>query len=125
VVLSDTFYEFAAPLMERLDWPTLFCNRLKVDGEGRVTGCIIRAPDHKRQAVKAFQGLNYKVFAAGDSFNDTRMLEQADRGALFRASEAVVRQFPGFPNYQTYDELKSALIEAMDSWDGEESTIKQ
>ena len=125
VVLSDTFYEFAAPLMERLDWPTLFCNRLKVDGEGRVTGCIIRAPDHKRQAVKAFQGLNYKVFAAGDSFNDTRMLEQADRGALFRAAEAVARQFPGLPHYQTYGELKSALLDAMDSWADEGNSIKQ
>ena len=116
MVLSDTFYEFAGPLMERLDWPALFCNRLTVDGAGRVAGCIIRAPDHKRQAVKAFQGLNFKVFAAGDSYNDTRMLEQADRGALFRASEAVAREFPDLPHYQTYEELKSALLEAMDSW---------
>ena len=125
VVLSDTFYEFAAPLMERLGWPTLFCNRLRVDGGGRVAGCIIRAPDHKRAAVKAFQGLNYKVFAAGDSFNDTRMLEQADRGALFRASEAVVREFPDLPHYQTYDELKSALLAALDSWSDDKNYINQ
>lgn len=116
VVLSDTFYEFARPLIERLDWPTLFCNRLRVDGKGRVVGCIMRAPDHKRRAVAAFQGLNYKVFAVGDSYNDTRMLEQADRGALFRAPDAVVREFPQHPNFQTYDELKSALLEAMDAW---------
>ena len=116
VVLSDTFYEFARPLMERLDWPTLFCNRLKVDAGGRVVGCIMRSQDHKRQAVAAFQGLNYKVFAVGDSYNDTRMLEQADRGALFRAPDAVVREFPAHPHFQTYDELKSAMLEAIDAW---------
>lgn len=116
VVLSDTFYEFAGPLMEQLNWPTLFCNRLQVDGGGRVVGCIMRAPDHKRQAVAAFQGLNYKVFAVGDSYNDTRMLEQADRGALFRAPDPVVRAFPQHPHYQTYGELKSALLDALDAW---------
>ena len=116
VVLSDTFYEFAGPLMEQLNWPTLFCNRLQVDGGGRVVGCIMRAPDHKRQAVAAFQGLNYKVFAVGDSYNDTRMLEQANRGALFRAPDPVVRAFPQHPHYQTYGELKSALLDALDAW---------
>ena len=125
VVLSDTFYEFALPLMERLDWPTLFCNRLKVDAGGRVVGCIMRSTDHKRQAVAAFQGLNYKVFAVGDSYNDTRMLEQADQGALFRAPDAVVREFPAHPHFQTYDELKSAMLEAMDAWADEGSSIKQ
>ena len=118
VVLSDTFYEFAAPLMKRLDWPTLFCNRLKVDGEGRVTGCIIRAPDHKRQAVKAFQGLNYKVFAAGDSFNDTTMLSEADTGILFHAPDNIVAEFPQFPSMNEFDELKPLIEEAAKNANG-------
>jgi len=108
-VLSDTFYEFAPPLMERLGWPMLMCHHLEVDGGGRVVGYRLRQPDQKRHAVRALQGLNFRVCAAGDSFNDTAMLEQADLGVLFRPSAPVCAQFPALPVVDDYRALRSVL----------------
>lgn len=109
VILSDTFYEFATPLMKQLDWPTLFCHRLEADSEGRIIGYKLRMPDHKREAVKAFKNLNFRTLAAGDSYNDTAMLGEADKGVLFRAPENVIAEFPQFPTTETYEELKDVF----------------
>jgi len=109
VILSDTFYEFAAPLMRQLGWPTLFCHRLGVDARGRVASYHLRMPDQKREAVKAFHGLRFRVVAAGDSYNDTAMLSEADAGILFRPPDNVVREFPQFPVTHSYDELRAAF----------------
>jgi phosphoserine/homoserine phosphotransferase len=104
VILSDTFEQFATPLIRQLGWPTLLCHRLIVEGD-RITGYQLRQADQKRQSVLAFQGLKYRVIAAGDSFNDTSMLAQADHGILFRAPDNVSRQFPDFPSVTQYSEL--------------------
>jgi len=112
VILSDTFYEFAAPLMRQLGWPTLLCHRLEVDPAGRVASYRLRMPDQKRAAVRAFHGLRFRVIAAGDSYNDTGMLAEADAGILFRPPENVVREFPHFPVTTTYDELRAAFLRA-------------
>ncbi len=112
VILSDTFYEFAQPLMRQLGFPTLLCHRLEVDAAGRVVGYRLRQPNPKRQAVLALQTLYYRTIAAGDSYNDTTMLAQADAGILFSAPANVVAEFPQFPAVETYDELKSAFIAA-------------
>ncbi len=109
VILSDTFYEFAQPLMRQLGWPTLFCHRLETDGNGSITGYKLRLDDHKRQAVRAFRSLNFRVTAAGDSYNDTNMLAESDRGILFRAPDNVINEFPEFPVVETYDELLQAI----------------
>jgi phosphoserine/homoserine phosphotransferase len=110
VILSDTFDEFAAPLMAQLGYPTLFCNSLVVAGDGRITDYRIRIRDGKRKAVMAFKLLNFDVIAAGDSYNDTSMLTEADAGILFRPPENVVREFPQFPVTTTYDELRAAFL---------------
>ena len=110
VILSDTFYEFARPLMRQLDWPTLFCHRLETNEEGRIVNYHLRMKDHKREAVKALKALNFTVFAAGDSYNDTNMLGEADAGFLFKAPDNVVEEFPQFPSTRTYDELKAKFI---------------
>ena len=112
IILSDTFYEFAAPLMEQLDHPCLFCNSLVIDADGRVRDYRLRIPDGKRQAVIALKGLNFEVIAAGDSYNDTTMLAAADAGILFRPSESVVRDFPQFPVTHSYDALRAAFTAA-------------
>lgn len=112
VILSDTYYEFAAPLMRQLGFPTLMCNRLGVDGAGRVVNYHLRQPDQKRQAVKAFHGLNFRVIAAGDSYNDTAMLGEADAGILFCPPENVVREFPQFPVTRDYAALRDAFLSA-------------
>lgn len=109
IILSDTFEQFAQPLMRRMDWPTLFCHRLVVEND-RITGYRLRLPDQKRRAVEALQALNYRVIAAGDSYNDTTMLGQADHGFLFHAPENVVREFPRFPALESYDDLLKRLI---------------
>jgi phosphoserine/homoserine phosphotransferase len=111
VILSDTFYEFAAPLMRQLGFPTLFCHRLVSDADGRVTDYRLRMRDQKREAVKAFHGLHFKVIAAGDSYNDTSMLGEADAGILFRPPENVIEEFPHFPVTHSYDELREAFLE--------------
>lgn len=112
VILSDTFYEFASPLMRQLGWPTLLCHRLETDAAGRVVGYRLRMPDQKRAAVRAFHGLRFRVIAAGDSYNDTGMLAEADAGILFRPPENVVREFPHFPVTTSYDELRAAFLRA-------------
>jgi phosphoserine/homoserine phosphotransferase len=112
VLVSDTFYEFAAPLMRQLGWPTLFCHRLEVDGAGRITGYQLRLRDQKRLSVEALKALAFSVIAVGDSYNDTSMLAEADAGILFRPPENVVRQFPQFPVTRDYDELRAAFLRA-------------
>ena len=104
VILSDTFYEFTEPLMRQLDWPTLFCHRLVVD-EGRISGYNLRMADHKREAVKHFKALNFRVFAAGDSYNDTGMLQEAELGVLFKAPDNVISEFPALPVRNSYTGL--------------------
>ncbi len=104
IILSDTFEQFAQPLLRQLGWPVLLCHRLVVDN-GRITGYQLRMPDQKREAVRALQSINYRVIAAGDSFNDTSMLGQADHGILFRAPENVARQFPQFPAVESHAAL--------------------
>lgn len=112
LILSDTFYEFAAPLMKQLGFPTLLCHKLEVDGEGRITDYTLRQRDPKRQSVRAFQLLNYRVIAAGDSYNDTTMLKQAEAGILFHAPDNVIAEFPQFPAVHSYDDLKKEFIKA-------------
>ncbi len=112
VILSDTFYEFAMPLMKPLGHPTLLCHKLVVDESGRVTDYLLRQRDPKRQSVRAFQLLNYRVIAAGDSYNDTTMLTQAEQGILFHAPQRVIDEFPQFPAVHDYEALKQAFITA-------------
>lgn len=112
VILSDTFYEFSAPLMRQLAWPTLFCHRLFTDEGGRVIDYRLRQPDPKRASVQAFHSLNYRIIAAGDSYNDTSMLEEADAGILFRAPDNVIAEFPQYPAVTTYDALKEEIASA-------------
>ena len=112
VILSDTFYDFAMPLMEQLGLPTLFCHKLLVDDTGRVADYHIRLKDHKREAVRHFRQLNFKTIAAGDSYNDTTMLGEADFGILFHAPENVIREFPQFPAEQTFPGLRARIDEA-------------
>lgn len=109
-ILSDTFYQFAEPLMRKLRWPSLYCNDLEIDGEGRVTGYRLRQPDQKRMAVQAFKALKFDVLAAGDSYNDLSMLTEADAGVLFRPPEKLVAEYPDFPVTQTHEELHAALL---------------
>jgi len=109
LILSDTFYEFADPLMQQLGRPTLFCHRLIADADGRIVDYRLRQPEQKRQAVLALKGLNFKVMAAGDSYNDTGMLGAADAGFLIHPPESVVQQFPQFAVTNSYAELKAAL----------------
>ncbi|RAU17004.1 bifunctional phosphoserine phosphatase/homoserine phosphotransferase ThrH [Nitrincola tibetensis] len=112
VILSDTFYEFSQPLMRQLGFPTLLCHKLEADDQGRITGYTLRQRDPKRQSVRAFQLLNYRVIATGDSYNDTTMLTQAESGILFHAPENVIREFPQFPAVHTYEDLKKEFIKA-------------
>lgn len=104
IILSDTFEQFAQPFMRQMGWPTLFCHRLVVEND-RIVGYKLRLPDQKKHAVAALQGLNFNVVAAGDSFNDTSMLGQADHGFLFHAPANVVQQFPQFPAVNDYATL--------------------
>jgi len=112
IILSDTFYEFAQPLMRQLGWPTLFCHRLEVNEEGRITDYILRQEDPKRASVKAFHSLNYRVIAAGDSYNDTTMLSEADAGILIHAPQNVRDEFPQFPAVDGYEALKQEIVKA-------------
>jgi phosphoserine/homoserine phosphotransferase len=110
IILSDTFEQFAQPLLRQLEWPTLFCNRLVVDND-RILAYKLRIPDQKKQSVIALRGLNYRVIAVGDSFNDTAMLLEAEVGFLFRAPANICQQFPQFRAVETYAELFT-LIQA-------------
>lgn len=108
-IISDTFYEFAGPLMAQLDRPMILCHRLVIEDD-RISDYKIRQPDPKRCSVQAFKALNYRVIAAGDSFNDVSMLEEADRGIFFQAPENVRAQFPQYPLAQDYDQLRELIM---------------
>ncbi len=112
IILSDTFYEFSKPLMRQLDFPTLFCHRLIADEAGNIVDYKLRQKDPKRQSVKALHGLNFRVIASGDSYNDTSMLEEADAGILFCAPANVTAEFPQYPAVETYEALKAEFIKA-------------
>ncbi|MSR12253.1 MAG: bifunctional phosphoserine phosphatase/homoserine phosphotransferase ThrH [Gammaproteobacteria bacterium] len=112
IILSDTFYEFSKPLMRQLDFPALFCHRLITNPEGRIVDYKLRQKDPKRQSVKALHSLNFRIIAAGDSYNDTTMLEEADAGILFRAPANVTAEFPQYPAATSYAELKAEFCKA-------------
>lgn len=112
VILSDTFYEFAMPLMAKLGFPALLCHKLEVDDSGKITNYLLRQRDPKRQSVRAFQLLNYRVIASGDSYNDTTMLAQAEKGILFKSPQNVIDEFPQYPAVHTYEELKEEFKKA-------------
>ncbi|MBF0378540.1 MAG: bifunctional phosphoserine phosphatase/homoserine phosphotransferase ThrH [Desulfamplus sp.] len=109
IILSDTFEEFARPLMKKLNYPALLCHSLVVDSEGRIADYKLRQANQKKQAIKALKGLNYTVIAFGDSYNDTAMLKEADFGFFFRPPENVIKEFPQFEVTNTYSELKDKL----------------
>lgn len=109
IIVSDTFEEFAKPLMAKLGWPTLFCNSLNIDASGAVTGYCLRQNDGKRHVVRALQNLNFEVIAMGDSYNDITMLKSAQNGILFRPPENIIAEYPQFPVVREYDDLKQKL----------------
>ncbi|HEX5802025.1 MAG TPA: bifunctional phosphoserine phosphatase/homoserine phosphotransferase ThrH [Azospira sp.] len=112
VILSDTFYEFAHPLMRQLGWPTLFCHSLEADAAGMLVNYHLRMPNQKQEAVKRFKELKFKIVAAGDSYNDTAMLGEAHGGILFHPPENVIREFPQFPVTRSYAELRAEIDKA-------------
>ena len=112
IILSDTFYEFARPLMQQLGQPTLFCHSLEADADGMLVAYRLRMPDQKREAVRRLRELNFRVVAAGDSYNDTAMLGAAHRGILFHPPENVAREFPQFPVTKSYAELRREIDRA-------------
>jgi phosphoserine / homoserine phosphotransferase len=114
IVLSDTFYQFALPLMRQLGLPTLFCNQLEIDGDGRILAHHMRMQNQKKHSVAAFKALNFFTMAAGDAYNDTAMLGEADAGFFFRPPENLPKEFPQFPVTRTYQELKKRFAEAGD-----------
>jgi len=113
IIVSDTFVQFAGPLMKKLGWPTLFCNSLVIGPDGRVEDYSLRQKDGKKKAVISLKSLNYKVIAVGDSYNDITMLKEADKGILFCPPENVVSEFPELPVTYNYDELKGLITETM------------
>lgn len=113
LILSDTFQEFAAPMMRQLNWPTIFCHELVIDEEGRISDYKLRKADHKRETVKRLHELNFNVVAAGDSYNDTTMLGEAEQGILFCPPQNVIEEFPQFPVAKTYSDLRSEIDAAM------------
>lgn len=108
IILSDTFYQFAMPLMKKLGWPTLFCNDLIIEN-GRVKDFKMRCPDSKRTTVKALQSAGFETIASGDSFNDLGMMEESKAGFLFKTTEQLKKDYPQYPAYETYDELLNAI----------------
>ena len=112
VILSDTYYQFAQPLMRQLGYPVLFCHELVIGEDGRVSDYRLRMKDQKRASVEALKALNFRVIAAGDSYNDTSMLAAADAGILFRPPENVAAEFPQFPVTRDYEELRRAVLSA-------------
>lgn len=112
IILSDTFYEFAQPLMRQLGFPTLLCHKLEVDEKGKVTNYKLRQANPKRQAIVALKSMYYRTIAAGDSYNDTTMLAEADAGILFHAPDNVIAEFPQFPSVHNYEDLKKEFIKA-------------
>jgi phosphoserine/homoserine phosphotransferase len=112
IILSDTFYEFAHPLMRQLGWPTLFCHSLEANADGKVVNYRLRMPDQKREAVQRLKELRFSVVAAGDSYNDTAMLGEAHAGILFRPPEKVIKEFPQYPVTQTFADLRAEIDKA-------------
>jgi phosphoserine / homoserine phosphotransferase len=111
IILSDTFYDFTLLLMRQLGWPTIFCNRLEVL-EDRVVSYSLRHPNSKREAIRAFHCLNFRVIAAGDSYNDTEMLTEAEVGILFRPSQNMMHEFPQFPVAMNFDDMRREFCKA-------------
>jgi phosphoserine/homoserine phosphotransferase len=112
IILSDTFYQFAGPLMKQLDYPTLFCHNLIVKNNGEISGYKLRQEDQKTKAVKALQGLNLQVVSAGDSYNDIGMLRQADAGILFRPPDKLITEYPQFPVATDYIQFKELFLKS-------------
>ena len=112
IILSDTFYEFAMPLMEQLGMPTLMCHKLEADAAGMLVNYHLRMPNQKMEAVRRFKEIKFKVIAAGDSYNDTAMLAEADAGILFCPPQNVIDEFPNFPVTRNYAELRAAIDKA-------------
>ena len=112
IILSDTFYQFALPLMRRLGYPTLFCNQLEIDVSGRIANYHMRMPNQKKHSVSAFKGLNFFTLAAGDAYNDTAMLGEADAGFFFRPPDHLPKEFPQFPVTNNYEELQDKFAKA-------------
>ena len=113
IIISDTFTQFAGPLMEKLGWPTIFCNSLEVAPDGEITGYRMRVRDSKLTTVKALQSIGYETVAAGDSHNDLAMIQAGKAGFLFRSTEQIKKDYPEIPAYETYEELLGALKEAI------------
>ena len=113
IVLSDTFEQFAKPLMEKLGWPTIFCNTLEVAENGEITGFKMRCEKSKLTTVKGLQSIGYETIAAGDSFNDLGMIKESKAGFLFRSTEQIKKDYPQYPAYETYDELLTAIKKAL------------
>ena len=112
IIVSDTFSEFALPLIRQLGYPTIFCNRLEIDTAGRIVNYHLRQPDQKRASVLALKGLQFRVLATGDAYNDTSMLGAADAGVFFRPPQNVAKEFPQFPVVHTYEGLKEQFCKA-------------
>lgn len=112
IILSDTFYDFAQPLMRQLGYPALLCHQLQVDEDNKLVGYELRQADPKRQAIVGFKSMYYRTIAAGDSYNDTTMLSEADAGILFHAPQNVTKEFPQFPSVNDFDSLKIEFIKA-------------
>ena len=113
IVLSDTFTQFAAPLMKKLGWPTLFCNELEVGGDGSITGYRIRVKQSKLSTVKALQSVGFETIAAGDSYNDLAMIQASKAGFLFRSSEQIRKDHPELPACETFEELLGCIRKAL------------
>ena len=113
IILSDTFEQFAAPLMKKLDWPTIFCNSLEISESGEITGFKMRCPQSKLTTVKALQSCGFDTIASGDSFNDLGMIQASKAGFLFKSTEAIKRDYPDIPAYEEYNELLAAIKKAL------------
>ena len=109
VILSDTFEQFAKPLMAKLGWPALFCNTLEVADSGEITGCKMRCPQSKLTTVKALQSCGFETIAAGDSFNDLAMIQAGKAGFLFRSTDQIKADYPGIPAFEEFDDLLTAI----------------
>ena len=114
IILSDTFEQFAKPLMKKLDWPTIFCNTLEVAGDGSITGFRMRCPQSKLTPVRALQSIGYETIASGDSYNDLGMIQASKAGFLFKSTDKIKADHPELPAYETFDELLAAIKAAMD-----------
>lgn len=113
IILSDTFEQFATPLMKKLDWPTIFCNTLEVAENGEITGFRMRCPQSKLTTVKALQSIGYDTIASGDSFNDLGMIQASKAGFLFKSTDAIKNDYPDIPAYEEYSELLDAIKKAL------------